>query len=152
MLDPLSGPVGAPTVPFPDNRVPKSRNSRLATLAVSKFIPGPELEFRPWQLPPAAINSDRCRSVHDPGQTRISAEWGNLFGRFTNSDYTAIALGNTTELGDVFFVQETENWQISHTIPIGATFVNESRFGYIRALANQHGALADQVGHRRHWP
>ena len=144
VLDPLSGPVGAPTMPFPDNRVPKSRNSRLATLAVSKFIPAPNSSSDRG-------NYLRQRSIPtDVDQYTIRVDqnlnkWGNLFGRFTNSDYTAITLGNTTDLGDVFFVQETENWQISHTVPIGATFVNESRFGYVRALANQHGALADQA-------
>ena len=66
VLDPLSGPVGAPTMPFPDNRVPKSRNSRLANLAIAKFIPAPQLRFRPWQLSPAAFSPDGCGSIHDP--------------------------------------------------------------------------------------
>ena len=143
VLDPLSGPVGAPTAPFPNNRVPKIRNSRMADLAIAKFIPAPN------------SNSDRGNYLRqrslptDVDQFTIRVDqnlgkWGNLFGRYTSSDYTAITLGNTTNLGDVFFVQETENWQVSHTAPIGANFINESRFGYVRALANQHGATADQ--------
>ncbi len=144
VLDPLSGPVGAPTVPFPDNRVPQSRNSRLANMAVAKFIPAPN------------SNSDRgnylrqrsLRTDVDQYTIRVDqnlGKHGNLFGRYTSTDYTAITLGNTTPLGDVFFIQQTENWQISHTVPIGASFINEFRFGCVRALANQHGATADQA-------
>lgn len=143
VLDPLSGPVGAPTVPFPDNRVPKSRYSRLANLTVQKFIPAPNSSSdRGNYLRQRSLPTDVDQYTVRVDQNLGS--WGNLFGRFTNSDYTAITLGNTTELGDVFFVQETENWQVSHTVPLGATFVNEFRFGYVRALANQHGATADQ--------
>ena len=144
VLDPLSGPVGAPTMPFPDNRVPKSRNSRLANLAIAKFIPAPNSgsdrgNYLRQRSLPTDVDQYTIRVDQNLGK------WGNLFGRYTSSDYTAITLGNTTNLGDVFFVQETENWQISHTAPIGATFINESRFGYVRALANQHGATADQA-------
>ena len=32
---------------------------------------------------------------------------GTVFGRYTNTDYTNTSVGNTTELGDVFFVQKT---------------------------------------------
>ena len=143
VLDPLSGPVGAPTVAFPNYRVPKSRNSRLATLAIGKFIPAPNSASDRG-------NYIRQRSIPtDTDQYTIRVDQnvgklGNLFGRYTRTDYTAITLGNTTELGDVFFVQETENWQVSHTGLFGPNLINEFRFGYVRALANQHGATADQ--------
>ena len=144
VLDPLSGPVGAPTVPFPDNRVPKSRYSRLASLTVQKFIPAPNASSdRGNYLRQRSIPTDTDQYTFRVDQNLGS--WGNLFGRYTRTDYTAITLGNTTELGDVFFVQETENWQVSHTGLFGPNLINEFRFGYVRALANQHSALADQA-------
>ena len=48
-------------------------------------------------------------------------------------------------MGDIFFTQESRNWQISYAAPIGTNLVNEFRFGYVRALANQNGATADQA-------
>ena len=48
-----------------------------------------------------------------------------------------------TRSRDVFFVQKTRNWQVSHSLPIGTNLVNQFRFGYIEATANQHGSTAD---------
>ncbi len=70
--------------------------------------------------------------------------WSTVFGRFTNSDYTNISVQYTTELGDVFFVQKTRNWQVSHTLPIASNLVNQFCFGYVGATAVQHGASAPQ--------
>ncbi len=138
ILDPLANGD-----PFPNSMVPTTRNSKLANLAIAKFIPAPNSSL-------SRGNYIRQRSIPtDIDQYTIRGDqnlgkYGNLFARYTSTDYSAITLGNTTELGDVFFVQESRNWQISHAVPIGANFVNESRFGYVRSLANQHGATADQ--------
>jgi len=70
--------------------------------------------------------------------------FGTIFARYTNADYTNTAVGNTTELGDVFFVQKSRNWQISHSVPISHTLVNQFRFGYVGATAVQNGTTAPQ--------
>jgi hypothetical protein len=138
ITDPVTGNL------FPNNVVPKSRNSKLANLAIAKFIPAPNANTTQG-------NYIRARSLPtdtDQYTVRVDQQlgkWGTLFGRLTNTDYTAITLGNTTELGDVFFVQETRNWQLSHSVAVGANLVNEFRFGYVEATANQHGATADQA-------
>ena len=137
IIDPLTGQ------PFPNNTIPTSRFSRLAQLATAKFFPAPN--FTGTQG-----NYIRRRNIpNDTDQYTIRGDqqlgrFGTVFGRFTNSDYTNISVQNTTELGDVFFVQKTRNWQVSHSLPVGATLVNQFRFGYVGATANQHGFPAPQ--------
>jgi hypothetical protein len=138
ITDPVTGNL------FPNSVVPKTRNTKLANLAIAKFIPAPNANTNQG-------NYIRARSLPtdtDQFTVRIDQQlgkWGTLFGRVTDADYTAITLGNTTELGDVFFVQETRNWQISHSVAAGANLVNEFRFGYVEATANQNSTTADQA-------
>src|SRR5262249_15273437 len=47
-----------------------------------------------------------------------------------------------TPLGDVFFIQESRNWVVSHSLPISQNLVNQFHFGYVNATANQNGATA----------
>jgi hypothetical protein len=70
--------------------------------------------------------------------------FGSVYGRFTNSDYTNTSVGNTTELGDRFFIQKTRNWQVSHTMPFRSNFVNQFRLGYVEARADENGSAAPQ--------
>ena len=49
-----------------------------------------------------------------------------------------------TPLANVFFTQDSDNWQISHSVPIGPHLVNQFRFGYVEATANQSGVPAPQ--------
>ncbi|MGH9338984.1 MAG: TonB-dependent receptor domain-containing protein [Acidobacteriota bacterium] len=136
IIDPLTGQ------PFPNKTIPQQRFTRLANLARAKFIPAPNAD-----LPQG--NYIRRRSLPtdtDQYTIRIDHEfgrYGTVFGRYTDTDYTNTIVRNTTELGDVFFVQKTRNWQVSHSLPLGASFVNQFRFGYVGATANQHGATAD---------
>lgn len=138
IIDPLTGQ------PFPGNIVPTNRFSRLARLAVQRFFPTPN--FTGTQG-----NYIRRRNIpNDTDQYTIRGDqqlgrYGTVFGRFTNTDYTNISVQNTTELGDVFFVQKTRNWQISHSLPIGSSVVNQSRVGYVGATAVQYGAAAPQA-------
>ncbi len=130
-------------LPFANNIVPTNRFSRLAQLAVAKFFPAPNFTG-------TGGNYLRNRNLPtDQKQYTIRGDqqlgrFGTVFGRFTSSDYTNTAIGNTTEIGDVFFVQKTKNWQISHTIPFNSNLVNQFRFGYVEASAVQHGATAPQ--------
>src|SRR5206468_256851 len=68
---------------------------------------------------------------------------GTVFGRFTDTNYTNIQVNGANEITDVFFVQKTRNWQVSHSWPVGTNLVNQFRFGYIGATANQHGSTGD---------
>jgi hypothetical protein len=137
IIDPLTGK------PFPNNTVPTNRFTRLAQLATKKFFPTPNFTG-------SQGNYLRRRNIpNDTDQYTLRGDqqlgrWGTVFGRFTNTDYTNISVQNTTELGDVFFVQKTRNWQVSHSMPIGSNLVNQFRFGYVGATAVQHGAPAPQ--------
>lgn len=137
IIDPTTGAA------FPGNTIPASRFSRVAKLAVAKFFPAPNFSgtqgnyIRRRNIP---NNTDQYTFRGD----RQLGKWGSIFGRFTNTDYTNISVQNTTELGDVFFVQKTRNWQVSHTLPISSNLVSQSRVGYVGATAIQHGAPAPQ--------
>ncbi len=137
IIDPVTGQ------PFPNNTIPQNRYSRLARLAVAKFFPAPNFTG-------AGGNYLFIRNLPlDQNQYTIRGDqqlgrFGTVFGRYTNTDYTNTSIGNTTELGDRFFIQKTQNWQVSHTVPVGANIVNQFRIGYVEALAEEHGPAAPQ--------
>lgn len=138
IIDPLTGS------PFANNTIPTNRFSRLAQLANAKFFPAPNFSG------PQGNYIRRRNIPNDTDQYTIRGDqqlgkFGTVFGRFTNTDYTNISVQNTTDLGDVFFVQKTRNWQVSHSVPIGSNLVNNSRFGYVGATAVQHGVTAPQA-------
>ncbi len=140
IIDPVTGQ------PFANNTIPQSRFTRLANLALSKNY---------WPAPNASLpqgNYIRQRDLPtDTNQLtvridqQLGSRWGTVFGRYTQTDWTNIALGTVTELGDVFFVQKTRNWQVSHSMPISSNLVNQFRIGYVGARADQHGATAPQA-------
>jgi hypothetical protein len=137
IIDPVTGQ------PFANNTIPQNRFTRLARLAVAKYFPAPNFSgtagnyVRNRNLP---TNTDQYTLRGD----QQLGKFGTVFGRFTNTDYTNTIIGNTTDIGDVFFVQKTRNWQVSHSLPIGANIVNQFRIGYVGATAIQHGATAPQ--------
>jgi hypothetical protein len=132
--------------PFANNTIPTNRFTRLANLALSRnYWPAPNANL-------AQGNYIRQRNLPtDTNQTtlridqKLGAKWGTVFGRYTQTDWTNITLGTVTELGDNFFVQKTRNWQVSHSLPIGATLINQLRIGYVGAHADQHGFTAPQA-------
>ncbi|HEY6401200.1 MAG TPA: carboxypeptidase regulatory-like domain-containing protein [Blastocatellia bacterium] len=137
IIDPLTD------APFPNNTIPQNRFSRLAKLAAAKFFPAPNFTgsdgnyLRNRNLP-LGQNQYTIRGDQELGR------FGSVFGRFTNVDYTNVSVGNTTELGDRFFIQKTRSWQVSHTIPFGANLVNQFRLGRIEARADENGTAAPQ--------
>jgi hypothetical protein len=138
IIDPLTGQ------PFPNNAVPQNRWSRLAQLATKKYWPAPNFTG-------AGGNYNRVRNLpleQDQYTIRGDQElgrWGSLMGRYTNTDYSNITLGSVNQFGDNNFAQQTRNWQVSHTLPIGASLVNVFRVGYIKATALQFGVAAAQA-------
>jgi hypothetical protein len=136
IIDPVTGNA------FPDNIVPKERFTRLAQLAI-KLYPTPNTNQPNG-------NYIRNRTLpNDTDQYTVRADqqlgrWGNLLGRVTNTDWTSVSIGNTTSVGDNYFVEHTRNWQVSHAIPITPRLVNQFRLGYVEATADQHGVAAPQ--------
>jgi hypothetical protein len=132
--------------PFANNTIPSSRFTRLTNLALSRNY---------WPAPNASLpqgNYVRQRNLPtDTNQTTVridqnlGARWGTVFGRYTQTDWTNNTPGTVTELGDNFFVQKTKNWQVSHSLPIGSTLINQFRIGYVGARADQHGFTAPQA-------
>ena len=106
ILDPVTG------LPFPNNTVPESRFSRLGNLARTTFFPAPNYSGTQGNYilnRPVPTDTDQYTIRVDQQLGRF----GTVFGRFTNTDFTNISPGDT-EIGDVFFVQKTRNWQVSH--------------------------------------
>ncbi len=132
--------------PFPNNTIPASRFSRIANLALSKnYWPAPNADV-------AGGNYIRQRDLPtDTNQLtvridqQLGTRWGTVFGRYTQSDWVNTALGTVTELGDVFFEQDTKNWQVSHSMPVRSNLVNQFRVGFVGARANQHGFTAPEA-------
>jgi hypothetical protein len=150
--DELAGRFTTPVIdpvtnqPFPNNTIPQSRFTRLANLALSKNY---------WPAPNASLPQGNYVRQRDlPTETnqltvridqQLGSRWGTVFGRYTQTDWTNTALGTVNELGDVFFVQNTKNWQVSHSMPIRSNLVNQFRIGFVGARANQHGFTAPQA-------
>jgi hypothetical protein len=137
IIDPETGQ------PFPNNTIPESRYSKLAKLAVEKFYPAPNVDlpqgnYRNTGSSPTDTDQQTYRMDQNLGR------FGNIFARGTLSKYTSTNVG-FTPLANVVFVEESRNWQISHSVPIGPHFVNQFRLGYLEATANQGGYPAPQA-------
>ena len=140
---PIIDPVGG--APFPNNTIPQSRFSRLAQLALRNgWFPAPNTSA-------AQGNYQAVRTfpqVQDQYTIRVDqdlAKYGRVFFRYTDTTYENTTAGNMIEAGDRVFVQDTQNWQVSHTWPVRNTIVNQFRIGRIDALANQHGIPCPQA-------
>jgi hypothetical protein len=143
----FSTPITDPTTgaPFPNNVVPQDRYSRLAKLGIQRFFPAPNIDlpqgnYRLTTSLPNDIDQQTYRIDQNLGRL------GTIFGRGTTSSFSINTLGNPNAnvlIGQNFFVQDTTNWAISHTITFGPTIVNQFRFGYLEATANQGGYPAD---------
>jgi len=136
ITDPLTGQ------PFPGNVIPSSRFSRVGSLAAANFWPAPNTDVPQGNYTDVAggeVTQDQytIRLDHDLGT------YGRLMLRFTRTEYENRTPG-LTELGDRFFVQNTNNWQIAHTWPISSNILNHFRFGRVEARADQHGFPCDQ--------
>ena len=67
---------------------------------------------------------------------------GSVFGRFTYSNYVNSANYNSGSavLGLEQYFEQDKSWEVSHTINIGQTNVNNFRFGYLSANAPEGSA------------
>ena len=151
---PTSWPAGSPRpITDPADRRSRSRTTpspRRASRGSRRWRcrtggPAPELDLAPGQLPGRPDASPDPEPVHGPRSTRTSASYGRAFVRFTDARYdNRTTLGERPgHLGDRVFVQDTKNWQVSHTWPIRSNLVNSFRVGRVDADAPQHGVPCD---------
>lgn len=133
-VDPTTG------APFPGNMIPSTSFSRLAQVTAGGF-PAPNAN-------PAAnggnnlLLSGAFPLTSNQQTYRLDqnlGRWGSVFGRGTYASYTNTSFnGSLSEPeGDLAFVETTKSWMVSHTINLGRNNVNNFRFGFLRAIANQ---------------
>jgi hypothetical protein len=143
-IDPLTG------VAFPGNKIPADRfTSRLAQVALANpFFAAPTAGTAPANSAPGVIN--RQTNVGYPltsnqqtyrGDQNLG-RYGQIFGRATISNYSNQFLNGTDniKIGFLALYEDQKNWEISHTINLGPTMVNNFRFGYLHATAPQGAA------------
>jgi hypothetical protein len=139
IIDPASG------APFANNTIPTSRFSRLAQLAIrSGWFPAPNSSaaqgnYRAVRAFPQVQDQFTLRGDQD------LAKFGRVFVRYTNTTYENTTASNMIEAGDRVFVQDTHNWQVSHSWPIRNTVVNQFRMGRVDARADQRGMPCPQA-------
>ena len=138
IIDPATGAA------FPNNTIPTSRFSRLAQLAIrSNWFPAPNTtaaqgNYQAVRTFPQVQDQFTIRGDQD------LARYGRVFFRYTNTSYENTTASNTIDLGNRVFVQDTTNWQASHSWPIRNTLVNQFRVGRVEARADQKGIACPQ--------
>jgi hypothetical protein len=138
ITDPATGAA------FPNNTIPTSRFSRLAQLAIrNQWFPAPNTSapqgnYQAVRTFPQVQDQFTIRGDQD------LAKYGRAFFRYTKTTYENRNAGSVIDAGDRVFVQNTNNWQISHSWPIRNTLVNQFRIGRVDALADQHGIPCPQ--------
>ena len=132
--------------PFPNNTIPADRFSRLAQLTIRNgWYPAPNTSapqgnYQQVRTLPQTQNQYTVRLDQDLGR------FGRAFARFTKTTYENTTSGSVTPgVGDNLFVQDTKNWQVSHTWPMKSNVVNVLRVGRVEALANQEGIGCSQA-------
>jgi hypothetical protein len=139
-IDPLTG------LAFPGNMIPAARiTNRFAQVALANHyfvtpnlannaIPG-AINYQVNYGEPLTTNQQTFRL------DQILGRFGQIFGRGTYSNYKNSFLNGTDNLTVGFLSQfeEQRNWEVSHTINLGAANVNNFRFGYLHATAPQGG-------------
>ena len=140
IIDPLTGQ------PFPNNTIPQSRFSRLAQLTLKNgWYPAPNVDlpqgnYQYVRTLPTTQNQFTIRLDQDLGK------FGRAFARFTKTKFENTSASTLTpDIGDYVNVQDTTNWQVSHTWPIKNNVVNAFRIGRLEALANIEGNPCSQA-------
>jgi Carboxypeptidase regulatory-like domain/TonB dependent receptor-like, beta-barrel len=138
ITDPLTG------APFANNTIPQSRFSRLAQLAIrNNWFPAPNTSapqgnYQTVRTFPQVQDQFTLRGDQD------LRKLGRVFFRYTNTTYENTTASNLIDPGNRVFVQDTTNWQVSHSWPIANTIVNQFRLGRVDARADQKGIPCPQ--------
>ena len=127
IIDPATGAA------FANNTIPQSRFSRLAQLAIrNNWFPAPNSSapqgnYQAVRTFPQVQDQFTLRGDQD------LAKFGRAFFRYTKTTYENRTAGSVIDAGDRVFVQDTNNWQVSHSWPIKNTLVNQFRIGRVDA-------------------
>lgn len=136
IIDPLTGQ------PFPNNTIPAARWSRVARLSAPWFpapnVDAPQGNYQVIRTLPQDQDQYTVRVDQD------MARYGRAMFRLTQSMYNNRTNSNLQEIGDRVFVQDTTNWQVSHTWALRANLVNQLRIGRVTARADQKGIPCNQ--------
>jgi len=134
-VDPTTGQA------FPNNQIPSTEiTNRLAQVAIKyNYFPTPTLANQGEGVTnyianygtPLTTNQQTYRIDQNLGKL------GTIFGRGTYSTYQNSSLYNSDNLlyGIETQYETQKNWEISHTINLGSSMVNNFRFGYLEAQA-----------------
>ena len=138
IIDPVTGTA------FANNTIPQSRFSRLAQLAIrNNWFPAPNTSaaqgnYQAVRTFPQVQDQFTIRGDQD------LAKYGRAFFRYTQTNYENTTASNMIDAGNRVFVQDTTNWQVSHSWPILNTVVNQFRLGRVDARADQRGIPCPQ--------
>lgn len=138
-IDPTTGQ------PFPGNIIPSSRFSNLANVT-AKLFPAPN-----------CFTSDCLGNYHlgvtlpndtDQQTYRLDqniGKLGSVFFRYTKADYS-LETASTTSIpaGLNIFTENSTSWEISHTISLGHSIINNFRVGSLGATVIQGDSPAPQ--------
>jgi len=132
---------------YAGNKVPASVfTGNVGKMAVANnYYPAPTLTGKPEGVTnyikslgfPLVTNQQTYRGDQNLGKA------GSVFFRFTKSSYTNQGHYNSSDLvhGVEYYYENQKNWELSHTINIGQSNVNNFRFGYLDAYAPQGGPI-----------
>jgi hypothetical protein len=133
--------------PFPGNIIPTNRFSRLASVELAAgLFGGPNClgsgclgNFRINTALPLTTNQQTYKLDQHLGRL------GSVFFRWTNAKYLNQTGGSPSGVfGNAIFEEKSQSWEISHTIPLGKSMVNNFRFGKLEPVANQGGFPASE--------
>jgi hypothetical protein len=138
IIDPVTG------APFPNNTIPQARFSKLAQLAIrNHWFPAPNASapqgnYQTVRTFPQVQDQFTLRGDQD------LAKAGRVFVRYTKTSYDNTTASNMIDAGNRLFVQDTTNWQVSHSWPLANNLVNQFRLGRVDARADQQGIACPQ--------
>jgi hypothetical protein len=133
-VDPQTG------LPFTGNKIPSTRFSKLAQVAL-----GANIFANPTNCDSTGLCSLATRTTlpNNTNQQTYKVDqsmgrYGSLGFRYTKANYSNENAGTTSiPFGLNIFTQDSTSWAVSHTISLGQRNINTFRFGRLEATAIQ---------------
>jgi hypothetical protein len=128
-VDPTTG------APFAGNKIDPSRFSRIAQVSLAaKLFPAPNC-LTAGCLGNYRLNTTLANTV-DQQTYKLDqnlGRFGSIFFRYTKAEYSNQNINGsvTIPFGVGEFSEQSDSWQISHTISLGHSNVNNFRFGHL---------------------
>ena len=141
-IDPLTGQ------PFPDNTIPTSRFSKLASVT-SKLLPTGTID--PNGTGPynwfATANASTVTDQQTYRGDQDFKRFGQIFFRYTKADYDNQNFATDSlalEAGANIFTENSTSWTGGYTLALPKGFINDFRFGKLEAISIQGDSPASQ--------